>query len=131
MVLVLTSAAIGQATPPPDPDQAAPHGKILFNRDQDSPAVDKPARPPVNKAAVAVTDAERASLVFTAYDLDVHLAPAQSHLAVRASFTVKNCGKEPLPRLILQISSSLHWESFALRGGGRVSSLSFTDLTMR
>ena len=79
---------------------------------------------------MAVTDAERASLVFTAYDLDVHLAPAQSHLAVRASFTVKNCGKEPLPRLVLQISSSLHWENFALRSGGRVSPLSFTEQTI-
>lgn len=130
MVLVLTSAAIGQATPPPEPDQAAPHGKILFSRDQDSPANEKSAKPPIKQTTVAVTDAERASLVFTAYDLDVHLAPEQSHLAVRTSFTLKNCGKEPLPRLVLQISSSLHWESFALRSGGRVSPLSFTEQTV-
>ncbi len=126
MVLVVSSAARGQATPPPDPDQAAPHGKILFNRDQDSLAVEK-AKTPVKQPTVAVTDVERASLTFVAYDLDVHLAPAQSHLAVHAGFTVKNSGKEPLARLIFQISSSLHWESFAMRSGGRISPLSFTE----
>ncbi len=126
----VVSAAMAQATPPPDPDQAAPHGKILFNRDQDSPAVEQPAKPPVKQPAVAVTDVERASLTFTAYDLDVHLTPAQSHLAVHADFSVKNSGKAPLTRLIFQISSSLHWESFAMRSAGRVSPLSFTEQTI-
>jgi len=130
MVLVVSSAAMGQATPPPDPDQAAPHGKILFNRDQDSPAVEKTTKLAVNQPAVPVTDAERGSLIFTAYDLDLHLAPAQSHLAVRAGFTVRNSGKEPLTRLIFQISSSLKWESFAVRSGGRVSPLSFAEQTI-
>ena len=88
------------------------------------------AKTPVKQPTVAVTDVERASLTFVAYDLDVHLAPAQSHLAVHAGFTVKNSGKEPLARLIFQISSSLHWESFAMRSGGRVSPLSFTEQTM-
>jgi Peptidase family M1 domain len=130
MVLVVSSAAIGQSTPPPDPDQAAPHGKILFNRDQDSPAVEEPAKPPLKQPALAVTDVERASPAFTAYDLDVHLSPAQSHLAVHAGFTVRNSGKEPLTRLIVQVSSSLHWESFAMRSSGRVSPLSFTQQTI-
>src|ERR1700716_1459729 len=90
MVLVVSSAARAQATPPPDPDQAAPHGKVLFNRDQDSPAVEKSAKAPAKQSVVDVTDAERASLTFTSYDLDVHLAPAQSKLAVHATFTVRN-----------------------------------------
>src|ERR1700730_1236311 len=130
MVLVVSSAARAQTTPSPDPDQTAPHGKVLFNRDQDSPAVEKAAKPLAKQPALAVSDAERGSLTFTAYDLDVHLAPAQSRLAVHAGFTVKNSGKEPLTRLILQISSSLKWESFAMRSGGRVSPLSFTDQTI-
>jgi hypothetical protein len=129
-VLFVSSAAVAQATPPPDPDQSVPHGKVLFSRDQDSPANEKPAKAPAKQPTVAITDVERSSLTFTAYDLDVHLTPAQSHLATRAEFTVKNCGKEPLPRLVLQISSSLHWESFALRSGGRVSPLSFTEQTI-
>jgi len=128
-ILVLSSLAIGQAPPPPT-DEATPHGKVLFNRDQESPAVEKTAKAPAKQSVVAVTDAERASLTFTAYDLDAHLAPAQSDLAVHAGFTVKNSGKEPLTRLILQISSSLHWESFAMRSAGRVSPLSFTVQTI-
>jgi hypothetical protein len=124
---------MGQTTPPPAPDETAPHGKVLFNRDQkdqDSPAAEKAAKAPDQQPAVAVTDAERASLIFTAYDLDVHLAPAQSHLAIHAGFTVKNSGKEPLARLVFQISSSLHWENFDMRSDGRVSPLSFTVQTI-
>ena len=125
----LSSVAIAQATPPAT-DQTTPHGKILFNRDQDSPVVEKTAKAPAEHAVVAVTDAERASLTFTAYDLDVHLAPAQAHLAIHGGFTVKDSGKEPLTRLILQISSSLKWKSFAMRSGGRVSPLPFTVQTI-
>jgi Peptidase family M1 domain len=130
MVLVVSSAGVGQTAPPQAPDQAAPHGKVLFNRDQDSPPAEKATKAPAKQPAVAVTDAERASLTFTAYDLDVHLAPAQSHLAVHAGFTVKNSGKEPLARLVFQISSSLHWESFGMQNAGRVSPLSFTVQTI-
>lgn len=118
---------MGQA--PPASDETAPRGKVLFNRDQDSPAAEKVAKIPAEQRVVTVTDAERASLTFTAYDLDVHLTPAQSHLAAHAGFTVTNSGKEPLARLIFQISSSLQWESFALRSGGRMSPLPFTVQT--
>ncbi len=132
-VLALSSIAIGQSTPPPTPpppDETTPHGKILFNRNQDSPETDKPAKTPAKQAIEAVTDAERSALIFTAYDLDVHLAPAQSHLEVHARFTVRNSGKESLTRLPLQISSSLHWESFARQSGERVSPLSFAEQTI-
>jgi hypothetical protein len=129
-VSVLSSIAMAQATPPPD-ETAPPHGKVLFNRnqeDQDSPRA-KTTKASAEQQAVTVSDAERSSLTFTAYDLDVHLTPAQSHLAVHAGFTVKNSGKEPLGRLVFQISSSLHWESFAMSSGGRVSRLPFSVQT--
>jgi Peptidase family M1 domain len=129
MVLVVSSVVMGQTTPPV-PDQTAPHGKVLFNRDQDSPAVEKAAKAPAKQPAVAVTDAERASLTFTAYDLDVHLTPTQSHLAVHAGFTVKNSRKEPLTKLVFQISSSLHWDSFGIRSAGRVSPMPFSVQTI-
>jgi Peptidase family M1 domain len=129
MILVLGSTALGQATPPSPADETAPHGKVLFNRDQDSPAVEKSAKAPAEHR-VDVTDAERGALIFTAYDLDVHLTPARSQLAVHAGFTVKNSGKEPLARLTFQISSSLQWESFAMRSSGRASPLSFTAQTV-
>ncbi len=102
----------------------------LFSRDQDSAAAEKATKAPEAQPAVAVTDAERASLTFTAYDLDVHLTPAQSQLAVHAGFTVKNSGTVPLTRLILQISSTLHWQTFAMRNDGQVSPLLFTTQTV-
>src|SRR5271169_5107001 len=128
-VLAMSSVVMGQATPPPASDETVPHGKVLFNRDQDSPAVEKAAKTP-EQHEVKVADAERSSLTFTAYDLDVHLTPAQSRLAVHAGFTVMNSGKEPLKRLVFQISSALQWESFALRRGGEVSPLTFTVQTI-
>ena len=107
-----------------------PHGKVLFSRDQDSAQVEKTEKPPAAQPVVAVTDPERASLSFTAYDLDVHLSAAQSRMAVHAAFTVKNSGKESLSRLVFQISSSLHWDSFAMRSNEGVSSLPFTVQTI-
>jgi hypothetical protein len=126
---VLSLVAMAQTTQPAT-DPTEPHGKVLFNRDQDSPQVEKSAKIPPEQRVVAVSDAERASLTFTAYDLDVHLAPAQSQLAVHAGFTVKNSGKEPLARLTFQISSSLRWESFGIRSSERVSPLPFTVQTI-
>jgi hypothetical protein len=134
MILALSATATGQTPPPSTPnqtqDQGAPHGKILFRRDQDSPTAQKVPTSTTTQPAVAVTDAERSSLIFTVYDLDVHLAPPRSHLAIHAGFTVKNSGKDPLTRLIVQISSSLHWESFAMRNDNQISPLSFTIQTI-
>jgi hypothetical protein len=82
------------------------------------------------QAVVDVTDAERTSLTFTAYDLNVHLTPAKSQLAVHAVFTVRNSGQTPLTRLVFQLSSSLHWDSFAVEDAGRVASLPFVQHTI-
>ena len=126
-VLLATTFVLGSlAAAQTPPANTEPHGTVLFNRDQDSPAVEKSAKTPAPHAIIDVTDVERSALTFTAYDLDVHVAPAQSRLAVHAGLTVKNSGKEPLARLVFQISSSLSWESFAVRSGGRVSPLTFT-----
>jgi hypothetical protein len=51
---------------------------------------------------------------FTAFDLDVHLRPADQHLAIRALLTIRNDGKTPLTLIPLQISSSLNWESIRI-----------------
>jgi len=129
-IMVLSSIAMGQVAPAPTTDENVPHGKVLFNRNQDSPTVEKTAKVPADQPAVAVTDAERASLTFTSYDLDVHLTPSRSLLAVHVGLTVKNSGETPLSRLVFQISSSLHWESFAMQSGGRVLPLPFTIETI-
>ena len=128
MVLALSLVGKGQ-TPQPAMDQTVPQGKVLFNRSDDSEA-QKAAKATVEQRVVDVSDAERSAPTFTAYDLDVHLTPAQSRLAVHAEFTVRNSGKEPLKRLVFQVSSALQWESFALRSGGQVSPLSFTVQTI-
>jgi hypothetical protein len=121
--------AQAQETPPAD-SPPPPQGKVLFDRNLDSPEVEKKVKPPVNQVAVEVSDAERTSLTVTSYDLDVHLTPAQSLLAIHSRFGVRNTGKAPLTRLVFQISSALSWESFAAQMDGRVVPLSFTQHTI-
>uniref|UniRef100_E6Q041 Peptidase M1 membrane alanine aminopeptidase domain-containing protein n=1 Tax=mine drainage metagenome TaxID=410659 RepID=E6Q041_9ZZZZ len=60
--------------------------------------------------AITTTDAERSSVVYTDFDMDVRLRPSQHYLAARALFTVRNDGKAPLRHLPLQLSSTLAWE---------------------
>jgi hypothetical protein len=74
---------------------------------------------PANAAAAThddfdgVPDAERDALTFTAYDLDVHLTPASAGISVRAGLTVRNDAAVPLHQLVLDISSSLRWDSIS------------------
>ncbi len=127
-VLVSTSALAQtpQQPAPEAPPASEPHGTVLFNRNQDTPppTEKKPASP---KTIASVTDADRSSLTFTAYDLDVHLVPAKSHIAVRATFTVRNTGTQPLSHLPLQLSSTLHWESISQRADARIQPLTFAE----
>ncbi len=64
---------------------------------------------------------ERSALTFVAYDLDAHLVPARSEMVMRAKFSVRNDGAEPLKRVVVQVSSALTWESFALDGGEKLT----------
>ena len=145
-------ATPSQTTPVPDStsdqkdssEPAPPPGKILFSREAtsvpdsspDSPTADapKPNDPPKPNEApkqseaakidpLAVTDAERGALTFAAYDLDVHLTPSTAGISVRAGLTLRNDGPAPLRRLVLQISSSMHWDAFSI-SGARLSFLS-------
>ncbi len=69
-------------------------------------------RPPGPQQATAPTaeDADRQAVTFTDFDMDVHLRPADQHIAVRALLTLRNDGKTPLAHIPLQISSSLNWD---------------------
>jgi hypothetical protein len=103
-----------------DPDAAAsPNPAAPASPNPAAPASPNPAapapRPALSKEedALAVTDAERDALTFTAYDLDVHLTPADAGISVRAGLTVRNDGAVPLGRLVFEISSSLRWEAFS------------------
>ncbi len=120
--LALTNLSAAQVKQPAT-DSTAPHDKVLFSSD-------KPPASPATKAAKSidtVTDAERNSLTFTAYDLDVHLVPAKSQLSVRAKLTVRNSGTGPLTDLAFQLSSSLNWESFGMQSDDRIVQLPFVQ----
>ena len=112
------------STQPPTPAQPpAPTGTVLFERTTPPPATEPAPAPvptpaPANPAtpqsdSLAVTDTERDALTFTAYDLDVHLTPASAAISVRSRLIVKNDGPTPLTRLVLDLSSSLHWDAFS------------------
>jgi len=106
------------------------NGEVLFSRGDNSTsageapagtsASQKPAASP--KAAVAppkatlATDAERTSLTYTSYDLEVHLEPSQHSISVQARMVARNNSDKPLERIALQISSSLHWYSIQVDG---------------
>ena len=115
-----------QPQPQPDktvaPEQptepAPPSGKVLFSRDVATPPDAQPADSQMPAAQnpddkLGVTDGERKALTFTAYDLDVHLTPASAGISVRAGLTVRNDSAAPLSRLILEITSSMHWDAFS------------------
>ncbi len=109
------------------PAPAKPAGKVLFQRSLDTNgnttsstgAAAKPSSAVAN--ASVFTDADRQAIVITALDLDVRLNPAAQQLAARGRVTVRNNGKAPMPRIPLQISSSLNWER--IRVAGRDASL--------
>jgi hypothetical protein len=117
---ILASAQTSQ--PPAQTDQssepAPPSGKVLFSRDttqqpdSQPSASNQPHTPPLADS-LAVTDDERSALSFTAYDLDVHLTPASAAISARVGITVRNDSALPLRRLILQITSTLHWDSIS------------------
>lgn len=122
LALTLSLSSLSAAAQTTQP-ATAPHEKVLFSSD-------KPPAQPATKTAKSidsVTDAERSSLTFTAYDLDVHLVPTKSQLSVRAKLTVRNTGTEPLTQLAFQLSSTLNWDSFAMRSDNRILPLHFAQ----
>ena len=106
----------------PAPQPSKPAGKVLFQRSLDANGntvntTGLAAKPtPQTAGAPTVSDAERQSLTVTGLDLDVRLNTAAQQLAARAIVTVRNTGKDPLPRIPLQISSSLNWERVRISG---------------
>src|ERR1035437_3098247 len=106
-----------QSTPPqPAPQPAQAHqGKVIFSRSDSETAPAPPQAPtkpmPADSEQLAAPELPAPQLAFTAFDLDVHLRPADQQIAIRALLTIRNDGATPLARIPLQISSSLNWES--------------------
>ncbi len=110
---------------PTQPNESAqpPHGKVIFSRSIDhggeattqaGNASGMPALPATS--APAIDNAEREAVTITAMDLDVHLHPADSQLAIHALVTVRNDSPKALTRIPLQISSALTWQRVRVEG---------------
>ena len=87
------------------------------------PASRRDSHNPAQPTGPEFTDADRSAITLTAYDLDVRLAPATSALTARARVTLRNNSPQPLARIALQISSTLHWDSATLIDGAQRISL--------
>ncbi len=72
---------------------------------------------PARKEQKTLPDAEKEAVSVAAYDLDVHLRPAESRLNAVARITVRNDGTTPLSRIALELSSTLEWEAVSERAG--------------
>jgi hypothetical protein len=118
--------AAPQPTPQQDAQPASPAAKVLFSRDLNSQP-DSPATPAPTQPADSPTDAERTALTITAYDLDLHLTPASAGLSARARLTLRNDSPATLTRLVLQLSSSLHWDAFSTLTSSTVQPLTFAS----
>ncbi|MBV8194029.1 MAG: hypothetical protein JOY80_00730, partial [Candidatus Dormibacteraeota bacterium] len=101
-----------------DQQPSNPNAKVIFSRSDEDDSTAKPAtpQPAAPRVTIKVTDQQRSAVTFTAYDFDVHLAPREHTIAVRARLELRNDGDQPLPVIPLQISSSLHWEGISLDG---------------
>jgi hypothetical protein len=119
-LLVQAPAQTTTYVPPPPQPATQPNGKVILSRSVDengqTTTPPGPAEPPPPKMVDAPTaeDADRQAVTFTGFDMDVHLRPADHHLAVRALITLCNDGVKPLAHIPLQISSSLNWERIRL-----------------
>ncbi len=131
-------------SPAPETPPASGKGTVLFQSHGDPPAATaEPAGPgrrvlPVsprepgtepaeNAGGPELTDRQRGSLLFTAYDLDARVAPASGKLTVRARVTARNTGEAALDRIALQVSSALNWESVSLVTPGGVKRLALAQ----
>ncbi|MGC2215345.1 MAG: hypothetical protein WA602_19200 [Silvibacterium sp.] len=116
---LLGAAAQQQQPAPAAPSQSNPNAKVLFSRSDDQKTDQTTPQTAASTQTVTakVTDAERAAVTFTAYDLDVHLALRDHTLAARAQVDIRNDSTQPLNVIPLQLSSSLNFEGVSLNGG--------------
>jgi hypothetical protein len=118
-----SSAPASQTQTPQTPEPATPHGKVLYQSHGDAPLPpDQQTQTPEAEKQVPasatpqLTDADRAAIRITRYELDVRMVPAASRLTGRARLMLRNASENPLPRIALQISSALTWESASVQG---------------
>ena len=103
-------------------DQPGAHGTVLFSRGLGSAPEaasgttgQLPSLSPGDADPLHVTDAERSAETFTAYGLELRLRPEDHAISATADVAVRNDGRGPLTRIVLQVSSSLVWDEVLLR----------------
>jgi hypothetical protein len=132
-LLLASLAALGQNAPStnPTPDTPAPAGQVLFQSHGEPPTTPENTTAPAlergEPTGPVITDAQRSAISFTTYDLDARFRPETSHLAMHARVRIRNSSSAPLNRVVLQISSSLTWESASLLGPGSPTRLPLTQ----
>lgn len=110
---LLSARAQQQSTPAP----SNPNAKVLFSRSDDQPTgQSSPQSAPSQNVTGKVTNADRAAITFTSYNLDIHLAPRDHSLSAHAQVEIRNDGAQPLDFIPLQLSSSLDFEGISLDG---------------
>lgn len=117
-----SSSSSAQSSQDQTAPQTKPSGKVIFQRSVDAngntvSTTGAAAKPAAQIAEASLfEDADRQAVTVTGLDLDVRLNTAAQQLAVRGLVTIRNTGKKPLPRIPLQISSSLNWERIRTAG---------------
>ncbi|HEV2445902.1 MAG TPA: hypothetical protein VGS58_08275, partial [Candidatus Sulfopaludibacter sp.] len=120
-----TFSLLAQSAPSSTSPQAqpAPKSQVIFSRSTDAngntttQAGPAAPQPKIQMATnPSVDDAVRRAVTVAALSLDVHLQPADHHIAVRALVTVRNDGKTSLTHIPLQISSDLRWDQIRVEG---------------
>lgn len=121
----------------PEPRQPA-KGTVLFSTQHppsaavptyssSSPVTPEDPSGPDARPAVPVSDAERRAVAISAYDLNVHLVPSSAREEVQARLTLRNLTATPITRVVLDISSTLRWQSVSMLAAASVKSLPFTQ----
>lgn len=113
--------------PAPSAEPLEPGRKLLPSQIPDPGPEPAKAPPPVETSGPELSDAVRGALLFTAYDLDVRVTPVGSRFTARARVTVRNRSELPLPRIALQVSSALRWESVGVVTGGGTQRLTLAQ----
>ena len=117
LALLLASLTThAQTTPQPTTNNPPPpHGDVLFQSHGEPPVSPEDTTAPALQQPQPAADPTLSSHeALTSYDLDVRITPDASRLSSRARVTLRNISSQPLPRVALQISSSLSWESITL-----------------
>lgn len=131
LLFLVVGSSLGQSSGANNSNNSTSgNGQVLFSRGEDSTtayetaggtsisqqSADSSKVAALPAKATLATDAERNSLTYTSYDLEVHLEPSQHSISVQAHMVARNNSDKPLQRIALQLSSSLHWYSIQVDG---------------